>query len=86
MLPGTPCRCREARGGPLYSPWANAQNRAETRIIAARRMPPQVNCALPPGFELDHYRIHSQLSLGGFSIVYLAYDRDNTPVAIKEYL
>lgn len=49
-------------------------------------MPPQVNCALPPGFELDQYRIHSQLSLGGFSIVYLAHDRDNTPVAIKEYL
>ena len=49
-------------------------------------MPPQVNCALPPGFELDQYRIHSQLSLGGFSIVYLAHDRDETPVAIKEYL
>ena len=49
-------------------------------------MPPQVNCALPPGFELDQYRIQSQLSLGGFSIVYLAHDREGTPVAIKEYL
>lgn len=47
---------------------------------------PQVNQALPPGFLLDGYRIERQLSIGGFSIVYLAYDRDETPVAIKEYL
>lgn len=49
-------------------------------------MPPQANCALPAGFQLDQYRIGRQLSLGGFSIVYLAYDGDGTPVAIKEYL
>ncbi|MDR1229510.1 MAG: serine/threonine protein kinase [Azoarcus sp.] len=49
-------------------------------------MPPQANCALPAGFQLDRYRIERQLSLGGFSIVYLAYDSDGTPVAIKEYL
>ncbi|MDR1062340.1 MAG: serine/threonine protein kinase [Azoarcus sp.] len=49
-------------------------------------MPPQANCALPAGFQLDRYRIERQLSLGGFSIVYLAYDNDGTPVAIKEYL
>ncbi|MDR2031977.1 MAG: serine/threonine protein kinase [Azoarcus sp.] len=49
-------------------------------------MPSQVNCALPAGFQLDRYRIERQLSLGGFSIVYLAYDADGTPVAIKEYL
>jgi hypothetical protein len=50
-------------------------------------MPPQqTNHALPPGFQLDRYRIERQLSLGGFSIVYLAYDEDGTPVAIKEYL
>jgi serine/threonine protein kinase len=49
-------------------------------------MPSQVNCALPAGFQLDQYRIERQLSLGGFSIVYLAYDNDGTPVAIKEYL
>lgn len=49
-------------------------------------MPPQVNCALPPGFQLDQYRIDSQLSLGGFSIVYLAHDAEGEPVAIKEYL
>ena len=49
-------------------------------------MPSQVNQALPAGFQLDQYRIDRQLSLGGFSIVYLAYDEDGTPVAIKEYL
>jgi serine/threonine protein kinase len=46
----------------------------------------QINHPLPYGFQLDRYRIERQLSLGGFSIVYLAYDEDGTPVAIKEYL
>ena len=46
----------------------------------------QNNCALPPGHQLEGYRIERQLSAGGFSIVYLAYDADETPVAIKEYL
>ena len=49
-------------------------------------MPPQANSPLPTGFQLEQYRIERQLSLGGFSIVYLAYDEDDTPVAIKEYL
>ncbi|HRP25761.1 MAG TPA: serine/threonine-protein kinase [Thauera sp.] len=49
-------------------------------------MPSQANCALPQGFQLDQYRIERQLSLGGFSIVYLAYDEAGVPVAIKEYL
>lgn len=49
-------------------------------------MPPQANSPLPTGFQLDQYRIERQLSLGGFSIVYLAYDEDGVPVAIKEYL
>jgi serine/threonine protein kinase len=42
-------------------------------------MATQQNCALPSGFQLDHYRVERQLSLGGFSIVYLAYDQDGTP-------
>jgi serine/threonine protein kinase len=46
----------------------------------------QTNHPLPAGFQLDRYRIERQLSLGGFSIVYLAHDEDGTPVAIKEYL
>lgn len=49
-------------------------------------MAAQVNTALPSGFQLEQYRIERQLSLGGFSIVYLAYDEEGSPVAIKEYL
>ena len=49
-------------------------------------MPPQTNSALPSGFQLDQYRIDRQISLGGFSIVYLAHDAEDTPVVIKEYL
>ena len=46
----------------------------------------QVIQPLPSGFQLEGYRIDHQLSQGGFSIVYLAHDKDGTPVAIKEYL
>ncbi len=49
-------------------------------------MAQQANHALPSGFQLDEYRIEHQLSLGGFSIVYLATDRQGHYVAIKEYL
>ena len=49
-------------------------------------MAQQANQALPSGFQLDEYRIEHQLSLGGFSIVYLATDGKNQFVAIKEYL
>ncbi len=48
--------------------------------------PPQLNQPLPPGHVIDGYRFERQLSMGGFSIVYLAYDPRGTPVAIKEYL
>jgi hypothetical protein len=46
----------------------------------------QSNRPLPAGYQLEQYRIERQLSLGGFSIVYLAIDEDGTPVVIKEYL
>jgi serine/threonine protein kinase len=46
----------------------------------------QNNQALPPGCELEGYRIERQISAGGFSIVYLARDAAGKPVAIKEYL
>lgn len=46
----------------------------------------QSNQPLPTGYRLDEYVIERQLSLGGFSIVYLALDAAGTPVAIKEYL
>jgi serine/threonine protein kinase len=44
------------------------------------------NQALPTGFALEGYRIERRLSMGGFSMVYLAHDEAGTPVAIKEYL
>jgi hypothetical protein len=38
-------------------------------------MAQQANHPLPAGFQLDEYCIEHQLSLGGFSIVYVATDR-----------
>jgi len=49
-------------------------------------MPQQANQPLPNGYLLQNYRIASVLSCVGFSIVYLAYDENDQPVAIKEYL
>ena len=49
-------------------------------------MPQQANQPLPNGFKLEEYVIERQLSLGGFSIVYLADDGAGRQVAIKEYL
>ena len=49
-------------------------------------MPSQANQPLPEGYPLEGYRIAGVLSCGGFSIVYLAYDENDQPVAIKEYL
>lgn len=46
----------------------------------------QANQPLPNGFQLEEYRIERQISLGGFSIVYLATDASGKAVAIKEYL
>ncbi|WP_412478766.1 serine/threonine protein kinase [Azonexus sp. IMCC34839] len=49
-------------------------------------MAQQANHALPNGTQLEEYTIERQLSLGGFSIVYLAADPTGKQVAIKEYL
>lgn len=49
-------------------------------------MAQQANQALPNGHQLEEYTIDRQLSLGGFSIVYLATDPSGNQVAIKEYL
>ena len=49
-------------------------------------MPQQANQPLPDGYQLQNYRISKVLSCGGFSIVYLAHDENDVPVAIKEYL
>jgi serine/threonine protein kinase len=49
-------------------------------------MAQQANQPLPNGHQLEEYTIDCQLSLGGFSIVYLATDAAGRQVAIKEYL
>ena len=49
-------------------------------------MAQQANHPLPAGHQLEEYTITRQLSLGGFSIVYLATDGEGNRVAIKEYL
>ncbi len=49
-------------------------------------MAQQANEPLPSGHQLEDYTIDRQLSLGGFTIVYLATDPDGKQVAIKEYI
>lgn len=44
------------------------------------------NLVLPKGCKLNEsYTIYKKLSSGGFSVVYLAYDKQDQPVAIKEF-
>lgn len=43
------------------------------------------NIPLPKNYKLNDYTIAKKLSTGGFSIVYLAYDKNGMPVAIKEF-
>jgi len=54
--------------------------------MASMSITQQANQPLPAGFQLDEYCIEHQLSLGGFSIVYVASDSQGKRVAIKEYL
>jgi len=49
-------------------------------------MATQPNQALPSGYRLNEYTIVRKIGGGGFSMVYLARDDANQPVAIKEYL
>jgi serine/threonine protein kinase len=44
------------------------------------------NQALPCGYQLNEYTIVRKIGGGGFSLVYLARDENDQPVAIKEYL
>ncbi|HEC18273.1 MAG TPA: serine/threonine protein kinase [Gammaproteobacteria bacterium] len=47
----------------------------------------EADIALPPGTQLEHYRIDSTLSAGGFGLVYLATDlQSDTQIVIKEYM
>lgn len=54
--------------------------------MSSQDIPADINRPLPPDFRLGEYRIRRKLSQGGFSIVYLAHDKQDMPVAIKEYL
>ncbi|SBT08085.1 Serine/threonine protein kinase [Candidatus Accumulibacter aalborgensis] len=54
--------------------------------VMAQQVNSPPNCPLPAGFKLDEYCIERRLSLGGFSIVYVATDSHEQHVAIKEYL
>lgn len=65
---------------------ANKENWGSISTRPFRTSVLQNNQALPPGYEVEGYRIERQLSIGGFSIVYLAHDVAGTPVALKEYL
>lgn len=47
---------------------------------------PQLNSPLPPGSMLQRYRIAKAISIGGFSIVYLAHGEDGMAHAIKEFM
>lgn len=46
----------------------------------------QSNRPLPKGFELEGHHILSVIAAGGLSFVYLAYDRQRSLVALKEYM
>lgn len=49
-------------------------------------MAAQVIQSLPHGYKLGDYIIDRKIGGGGFSLVYLAFDPEGQPVAIKEYL
>ncbi|CAG4884865.1 Serine/threonine protein kinase [Georgfuchsia toluolica] len=66
----------------LYTAAASTENPG----IVLESQVSSVNQPLPAGFRIGQYRIERRISDGGFSIVYLAYDEQEAPVAIKEYL
>ncbi len=49
-------------------------------------MAAQITEPLKSGYKLGEYIIDRKIGGGGFSLVYLAFDLDGQPVAIKEYL
>ncbi|MBL8342960.1 MAG: serine/threonine protein kinase [Rubrivivax sp.] len=53
----------------------------------AARALPEAESALPPGTRLNEFEIRSLLGVGGFGIVYLAFDHAlEREVAVKEYM
>src|SRR3954452_11883729 len=73
-----PLAC-DLRGSPISK---RGQNDALTNFHCMAA----TNQALSAGYQLLNYRIDRQISRGGFSIVYRAFDETGVPVAIKEYL
>ncbi len=49
-------------------------------------MAAQIAEPLPTGYRLGEYTIDRKIGGGGFSFVYVAFDKDGLPVAIKEYM
>lgn len=49
-------------------------------------MAAQITEPLPQGYKLGEYIIDRKIGGGGFSLVYLAFDAEGQPVAVKEYL
>mgnify|MGYP001764856251 CR=1 FL=1 len=49
-------------------------------------MAEQTTPPLPQGYHLNDYVIDRRIGGGGFSLVYLGFDMDGQPAAIKEYL
>src|SRR4029079_5980164 len=74
---------RIADGSPIGDTSSPANPRDEPRNHQSMAV---TNQALASGFQLLNYRVDRQISRGGFSIVYRAFDEDGGPVAIKEYL
>jgi len=58
----------------------------QTALLTSYHMAVQTTEPLPQNYELGEYVIGRQIGGGGFSLVYLAYDLEGQPVAIKEYL
>src|SRR6478736_3066692 len=65
---------------------ANCESQPSARPPFSRFPMAVTNQALSSGYPLLNYRIDRQISRGGFSIVYRAFDETGSPVAIKEYL
>src|SRR5262245_57344228 len=59
----------------------SADREAAPRLADTNAAMPVPNQALPGGYQLLNYRIDRQISRGGFSIVYRAFDETGAPVA-----
>jgi serine/threonine protein kinase len=73
---------------PEDGPVLDSSEEAPLPVLATEVPAPpatEARPALPEGTQLENYRILRLLATGGFSLVYLAHDENDVPVAIKEY-